>query len=122
MEHITHLHDLIIKDGITKHAFELFKSLILDYYRTNGRTFAWRCTTNAYHIFISEVMLQQTQTHRVTEKYTLWCATFPDFRTLAHASFRDVLSCWQGLGYNRRALYIHKSAQRIVDEYGSNLT
>ncbi len=67
------------------------------------------------------MMLQQTQAERVVSKYELFVSRFPDFETLATASFADILALWQGLGYNRRAIYLHHSAMTIVREYGGKL-
>lgn len=98
-----------------------FQQFIWNYYRHNGRNFAWRNTHDPYAILISEIMLQQTQTYRVAPKYDLWLAEFPNFQTLAQAPLRDVLSVWQGLGYNRRGMYLQKTAQQIVSEYNGIL-
>lgn len=98
-----------------------FQALIYDYYKQHGRTFSWRETQDPYHIFISEVMLQQTQTDRVKEKYIQWITALPSFEALAQASIAEVICLWQGLGYNRRALNIHKSAQIIVENYAGKM-
>lgn len=74
----------------------------------------WRDQPTPYHVVVSELMLQQTQVSRVLEKYPLFLEVFPDFNTLAHAKTVDVLAAWQGLGYNRRALYLHQIAQAVV--------
>ncbi len=66
-------------------------------------------------------MLQQTQVERVEQKYARWVARWPDWRTLARASNREVLKLWSGLGYNRRALYLKKLAQTVVDEFDGRL-
>ncbi|MFB3897659.1 MAG: A/G-specific adenine glycosylase [bacterium] len=66
-------------------------------------------------------MLQQTQTDRVLDKYTLFLKTFPNFRTLAQAPVSKVLKVWQGLGYNRRAISLHRIAQIVVKEYHGRL-
>ncbi|MBP6942864.1 MAG: A/G-specific adenine glycosylase [Candidatus Buchananbacteria bacterium] len=98
-----------------------FHKIIYDYYREHRRDFPWRNTTNPYRIFISEVMLQQTQAPRVVSKYVEFIKRFPTFKRLATASTRDVLSAWQGLGYNRRALALQKAAQIVVNEYKGKL-
>ncbi len=100
---------------------EGFQKLIYDYFALHGRVLPWRATSDPYCIFISEIMLQQTQVDRVVSKYTPFIGAFPDFRSLALASFHDVLGMWQGLGYNRRALSLTRAAQRVVDEFGSVL-
>jgi A/G-specific adenine glycosylase len=94
-----------------------FRQAIYRYYRKNKRDFPWRQTTNPYHIMVSEFMLQQTQTSRVINKYQEFLKIFPDISTLAGASLRQVLQMWQGLGYNRRALALHKTAQTIVTSF-----
>lgn len=94
-----------------------FKKTIWQYYSQNGRHFDWRGVDDPYKVFISEVMLQQTQTARVAVKYPAFIARFPDFESLANASLKDVLREWQGMGYNRRGMYLHKAAQKIVQEH-----
>lgn len=95
-----------------------FRRVILDWYRTNGRhTLPWRKTQDPYKILVSEVMLQQTQIPRVLEKYREFLRVFPTVRVLAVAPARNVLRIWQGLGYNRRALYLQRAAQQIVSAY-----
>src|SRR5690606_15185162 len=96
---------------------EEFKQLIWDFYAGNCRDFAWRNIENPYYILVSEIMLQQTQTHRVKAKYEEFLAVFPTIETLAQSSLRDVLLVWQGLGYYRRARYLHQIAIIIVNEY-----
>jgi len=75
----------------------------------------WRETRDPYRIFISEVMLQQTQVDRVRAKYEEFLAAFPDLAALAAAPLDRVLAAWQGLGYNRRAVALHRSA-RILQQ------
>jgi A/G-specific adenine glycosylase len=81
----------------------------------------WRDAPSAYNVVVSEVMLQQTQVPRVLQKYPQFLAVFPDFPTLAAARVVDLLAVWQGMGYNRRALYLQKLAQRVVAEYAGQL-
>lgn len=103
--------------ALTPKACVSFQTIIWSYYHEHGRAFAWRETNDPYHIVVSEIMLQQTQTHRVAKKYFEFISKFPDFKTLAHASLRDLLLAWQGLGYNRRALALQKTAQKVMEEY-----
>jgi len=98
-----------------------FQQLIWDFYKKYGRVFAWRFASDPYYIFVSEVMLQQTQTNRVEKKYAEFVTVFPTLDSLARASVRDLLTVWQGLGYNRRALYLHTSAQKIMQDYGGSI-
>ena len=98
-----------------------FKNQIYEYYYSYGRRFPWRDVTDPYYVFVSEVMLQQTQTARVVVKFQEFIVAFPSFAALAQASFIDVLAHWKGLGYNRRALALQKSAQRVMTEFGGAL-
>lgn len=98
-----------------------FQKMIYRYYRLHGRSFPWRDTTDPYHILVSEIMLQQTPTTRVENKYGEFIKEFPDFYTLAHASISDVIRIWKGLGYNRRALALRETAQIVVDKYNNVL-
>ena len=94
---------------------------IWDYYTQNKRDFVWRSHPTAYNVVVSEIMLQQTQTYRVAEKFDAFVAAFPDFQTLADAPFSEVLRLWKGLGYNRRALNLQKIAQAITIEHAGLL-
>ena len=82
------------------------------------RSMPWREDTRAYYVLVSELMLQQTQVPRVVPKFEAFIERFPDERTLAKASLADVLRMWQGLGYNRRAKFLHEAAKMIVEEFG----
>ncbi len=97
---------------------ELFRQKIFDFYRLNRRSFPWRETTDRYAVMISEIMLQQTQAERVAPKFEAWLQNFPDVRLLASASLRDVLALWSGLGYNSRAVRLHRCAAAITELYG----
>jgi len=98
-----------------------FQQFIWDFYRTQGRFFAWRNCDNPFHVVVSEIMLQQTQTYRVEPKYEQFIELFPDFQTLADAPLRSVLAAWQGLGYNRRGKYLQQIAQKVVSGFNGNL-
>jgi A/G-specific adenine glycosylase len=91
-----------------------FRGLVLDHYRREGRSFPWRETRDPWAILVSEVMLQQTQTDRVVPKYLAWMAAYPEPGALAAAPLPEVLGLWSGLGYNRRALALVKSAGAIA--------
>lgn len=95
-----------------------FQCTIWRYYETNGRhDLPWRLTDDPYRILVSEVMLQQTQVPRVLIKYPQFLNTFPDVQSLAKASLSDVLSVWQGMGYNRRAKFLQRAAQDIMERF-----
>ncbi len=94
-----------------------FQRTVYAYYSKNGRSFPWRATRDSYLILVSEVMLQQTPVARVLLKYRVFIEHFPTMEALARAPFKAVLSVWQGLGYNRRALFLHHLAQIVVHKH-----
>lgn len=81
------------------------------------RDMPWREDTRPYYVLVSELMLQQTQVDRVIPKFNAFIKQFPDERTLASAGLADVLTLWSGLGYNRRAKFLHESAKKIITDY-----
>jgi A/G-specific adenine glycosylase len=86
------------------------------FYKKNKRDLPWRKTRDPYRILVSEVMLQQTQVDRVIPKYQAFLKEFPTAKKLAEAPLSRVLKEWQGLGYNRRAKFLHQAAKMIVKE------
>jgi len=95
-------------------------SALLGWYRENARDLPWRHTADPYHIWISEVMLQQTQVKTVLPRYQAWFERFPDISTLATAHLDDVLKAWEGLGYYRRARFIHAAANMIREHFAGS--
>lgn len=91
-----------------------FRALVLSQGARLYRDLAWRNTRDPYAVWISEVMLQQTQVARVEGRWQRWLQRFPSYEALAEADSADVLAEWQGMGYNRRALSLWKAAQAIV--------
>lgn len=81
------------------------------------RDMPWREDTRPYYVLVSEIMLQQTQVERVVPKFEAFIAAFPDVSSLAAASLADVLTLWSGLGYNRRAKFLHLAAQKIMNDF-----
>jgi A/G-specific adenine glycosylase len=98
-------------------------AVLLAWFAANERDLPWRRTRDPYAILVSEVMLQQTQVERVVPRYLAWLERWPTVEALAVAPTADVLREWQGLGYNRRALNLHRAAA-VVSERGwpSDLT
>lgn len=88
---------------------------LLAWYAENGRDLPWRRTRDPYAILVSEVMLQQTQVARVIPRWLAWLGRWPAPSALAAASPGDVIRAWQGLGYNRRALNLHRAARAIAE-------
>jgi A/G-specific adenine glycosylase len=87
---------------------------LLAWFETNHRDLPWRRTRDPYAILVSEVMLQQTQVERVVPRYLAWLERWPTVEALAAAAAADVIREWQGLGYYRRALNLHRAADQIV--------
>ena len=83
--------------------------------RAEGRDLPWRRTRDPYAILVSEVMLQQTQVERVIPRYLRWLERWPTAESLAAAPRSEVIREWQGLGYNRRAVNLHRAAERIAE-------
>ena len=98
-----------------------FRRTVYNHFKSHGRKLPWRRDYDPYHVFISEIMLQQTQVDRVTEKFDRFMRELPDFTALAEAPFKKVLRLWQGLGYNRRALNLKRAAEIIIKEHAGKL-
>ena len=107
--------------GPGSETFSLFSEMVRAFYRAHARSMAWRETRDPYRVLISEVMLQQTQVNRVKEKYPQFIEAFPTFASLADAPLSAVLERWQGLGYNRRAVALHRAAGIVVSAWGGVL-
>src|SRR3989344_79314 len=109
-----------------------FRRKVWEYWKKNGRhDLQWRFPSlklrrtkeilDPYRILVSEVMLQQTQVPRVIEKYKEFLKQFPTVHVLAKAPLSDVLKVWSGLGYNRRAKFLHNAAKEIVERYSGKV-
>src|SRR5438132_3706564 len=90
------------------------EDLLLAWFAEHGRDLPWRKTSDPYAILVSEVMSQQTQMERVLPRWHRWLERWPTIDSLAAAPAADVISEWQGLGYNRRALSLHRAAQDVA--------
>jgi A/G-specific adenine glycosylase len=88
---------------------------LLGWFRENGRDLPWRRTRDPYAILVSEVMLQQTQVPRVIPRYIAWLERWPTVESLAAAPRAEVIKAWQGLGYNRRAVNLHRAACVVAE-------
>ena len=101
---------------------EKFQILIRSWHRKHGRhDLPWRKTRNSYRILVSEIMLQQTQVSRALLKYPQFLKAFPSMNALDRAPLAEVLRAWQGLGYNRRAVYLKKTARIVEAELGGKI-
>jgi A/G-specific adenine glycosylase len=104
-------------DASQEKIMQAFGRIIYHLYENKRRSFAWREHISPYRVIVSEIMLQQTQTDRVADKFEKFITAFPDFETLSRAPFSDVLLYWKGLGYNRRALALQKIASIVTHEH-----
>jgi A/G-specific adenine glycosylase len=98
-----------------------FQDVVWGYFGAHSRDMPWRDDPSPYHVLVSELMLQQTQVSRVLPKFQEFTARFPTFQALADASLGDVLAVWSGLGYNRRAKFLHAAAQKVMQDFGGQL-
>ena len=94
---------------------------LLNWFDENARELPWRQTYSPYHVWISEIMLQQTQMDRVVTYFNKWMKRFPDISSIPGATEEEVLKLWEGLGYYSRPKNIIKTAQILVDEYSGKL-
>jgi A/G-specific adenine glycosylase len=94
-----------------------FGAAICNWYVTHCRTLPWRQTTDPYAIWVSEVMLQQTQVNTVIPYYTAFMEVFPTVKTLAASDLQNVLKIWEGLGYYARAHNLHRAANKVTQQY-----
>ncbi len=94
-----------------------FQDIIWQKGRELYREMPWRADTRPYYVMVSEIMLQQTQVDRVVPKFEAFIAAFPTVEDLSKATLAEVLQLWSGLGYNRRAKFLHEAAKKIVNEF-----
>lgn len=94
-----------------------FLETLHNYYYLHQREMPWRSTDDPYKIMVSEIMLQQTQVNRVVPKFEQFINSFPTLASLANTELAEVLSLWSGLGYNRRAKFLHQAAQKVVADF-----
>lgn len=102
-------------------ALAWLRHALLTWYDEHARELPWRLQSDPYAIWVSEIMLQQTQVVTVKAYYERWMAKFPTVEDLAQAPLDDVLALWAGLGYYRRARFLHQGAQRVVEAHGGQL-
>jgi A/G-specific adenine glycosylase len=103
------------------HEFTFLKKVLINWFAENKRDLPWRDTNNAYYIWISEVILQQTRVNQGINYYYRFIHLFPNVKALANANIDDVLKCWQGLGYYSRARNLHAGAMQIVNDFGGKM-
>ncbi len=99
---------------ITDKQIAAFQKEVLNYYKQHARQLPWRMRISPYRVWVSEIMLQQTGVARVADKFQEFMKRFPTVHALANAPLVDVLAVWSGLGYNRRAKFLHQAAQGLA--------
>lgn len=107
----------VFSTSVPPQTLQSLRQSLLDWYRQQGRVLPWRQTRDPYAIWVSEIMLQQTQVKTVLPYYQRWLKQFPEVFALAEADQQQVLKAWQGLGYYSRARNLHRAAQQIVQEH-----
>ncbi len=98
-----------------------FRAKLLSWFDASKRDLPWRRTRDPYAIWVSEVMLQQTRVAAVLEHYANWMRRFPTVEVLAGSAEEEILAAWSGLGYYRRARFLHRGAKAVVAEYAGKL-
>ena len=106
---------------MTPTQIEQIQKLLIEWYRRHHRRLSWRETDDPYRIWVSEVMLQQTQVQTVLPYYQRFLYDFPDVKTLADVNLQAVLKAWEGLGYYARARNMHRSARIILKQHAGIL-
>lgn len=99
-------------------SMQVVQEALLDWFVANRRDLPWRHTRDPYRVLVSEIMLQQTQVDRVLPKYTAFLQAFPTLEALAAAPTAEVIRLWSGLGYNRRAVNLQRTARAVLEQHG----
>src|SRR6478735_4508207 len=102
---------------LSRAAIRSLQRRLLAWFSAEARQLPWRGTRDLYRIWVSEIMLQQTQVATVIGYFERFVAHFPDVQSLAAADEHDVLRLWEGLGYYRRARQLHAAAKQIVSQH-----
>lgn len=107
--------------NLTPQQVTAFQETVWEYFRDAKRAMPWRDRPDPYYVLVSELMLQQTQVPRVIPKFEGFIERFPNAKALAGAKLADVLSEWNGLGYNRRAKFLHMAAKMVESVFGGTI-
>jgi A/G-specific adenine glycosylase len=118
---IAGVQDSDMKALIPQKEVSLLRQRLIRWYQKNQRQLPWRQTCNPFYIWISEVMLQQTQVKTVISYYLKFIHRFPDIKRLARADLQEVLKIWEGLGYYARARNLHRAAKIVLDRYSGEI-
>ena len=107
--------------GLRCRSLSIDPTIVVDWFDRNGRDLPWRHTRDPWPILVAELMLQQTQVARVRQRWPTFLDRFPDPAACAAAPVGAVIEAWAGLGYNRRAVNLHRSAQQVVASFGGSM-
>ena len=100
---------------------DILRKRLLKWYHEHHRDLPWRRSDDPYHIWVSEVMLQQTQVDTVLKYYSQFLKKFPSIKKLARADLQAVLKAWEGMGYYARARNLHRAAKAVVQDHGGQI-
>lgn len=114
-------HPTTISVPLAEADIEQFRATVYRVARANPRTLPWRESVDPYRVLVSEIMLQQTQADRVAGKFTAFVGRFPTVAALASAELSELLTAWQGLGYNRRALALKRASESMMERFGGTV-
>jgi A/G-specific adenine glycosylase len=106
---------------MNKNDLESLRKHLMKWYLANHRDLPWRRSKNAYRIWVSEVMLQQTQVNTVLSYYRQFIKRFPNIKKLAGADLQAILKAWEGMGYYARARNLHRAAKAVVQDHGGRI-
>jgi A/G-specific adenine glycosylase len=110
-----------MKKTFSAETAQSISSALLRWFSLHKRPLPWRERYSPYEVWISEVMLQQTQMERGVAYFQRWMRRFPDIRSVAEASEEEILQHWEGLGYYRRARFLHQAAKAVAERHGTEL-
>jgi A/G-specific adenine glycosylase len=111
----------VSQESQVSHVVDALRERLVPWYHQHKRDLPWRHTTDPYKLVAAELMLQQTGVDRIAPRWTRFVERFPSWQAVAAATPGDVIREWQGLGYNRRAVSLHRMARAVVEQYGGAL-
>ena len=100
---------------------DLFRDRLLDWFAVYQRDLPWRQTYDPYHVWVAEIMGQQTQLERAAGYFLRWIDRFPDIRAVADAPEQEILKAWEGLGYYRRARNLQRAARKLLADHSGKI-
>ena len=115
------VYTLLMAQNFTQEAAQRIPAALLEWFAKHRRDLPWRARYHPYEVWISEVMLQQTQMERGVAYFQRWMERFPNVQAVAEASEDEIMRYWEGLGYYRRARFLHQAAKAIMERHGGSI-